>query len=516
MRESQGRRTGRGRRRTITGQRGFAPRAGRGWAVRMAAAAWLAGLGFAAAWPLQAVQAPGTPGAPQTPAAQTAPATSAVPAGPGPGGAEPAAAEKPEELTTVFPHPGGRLWVAGQANLIFQGNLPFHSPYSGPNSLQAKAERRLSRVLTFYTGLQLGGGAELLIDAESASGSGISDALGLAGFTNLDVVRNPQLGGAPYLARALYHQTFALGPERVANDRRPVSSAAEVAVRRFDFWIGKLGTVDFFDLNGPGSDSHLQFLNWTVDDNGAFDYAADTRGYSYGVVGELHERRYSLRAGVMTMPKVANGIDLDLRLDRARGQNLEAEVRPAIHGRQGVVRLLAYRNVADMGSYREAIDAFLAGRDPLPDITKYRRQGRTKTGYGLDFEQEVTGAVRVFGRWGINDGHTESFAYTEAGGTIELGADLRLRNEKHKLGVALVDNRLSNLNRTYLALGGLGFLLGDGRLNYGHEHIVEAYYNYRIWRGVNVAADLQYIRNPGYNRDRGPVWVPGTRLHVDF
>jgi high affinity Mn2+ porin len=451
-----------------------------------------------------------------TAAQPPAPETPAAPAAPGPGGAEPAAAERPEELTTVFPHPPGRLWVAGQANLIFQANLAFHSPYSGPNSLQPKAQHRLSRVLSLYTGLQLGGGAELLVDAESASGRGISDAFGLGGYTNLDVVRNPQLGGAPYLARALYHQTFAFGPERVANDRSPVSSAVEVPVRRFDFWIGKMGTVDFFDLNGPGSDSHLQFLNWTVDNNGAFDYAADTRGYSYGAVGELHERRYSLRAGIMTMPKIANGIDLDLRLDRARGQNLEAEVRPTIHGRQGVVRLLAYRNVANMGSYREAIDAFLAGRDPVPDITRYRRQGRTKTGYGLNFEQEVTGAVRVFGRWGINDGHTESFAYTEVDGTIELGADLRLHNEKHKLGLVLVDNRLSNLHRTYLALGGLGFLLGDGRLSYGHEHIGEAYYNYRLWRGVNLAADLQYIRNPGYNRDRGPVWVPSTRLHVDF
>jgi hypothetical protein len=429
---------------------------------------------------------------------------------------DPAPAAEPEELTTVFRHPEGRLWIAGQMNFVFQDNLPFHAPYSGPHSLQSLAEHRLSRVITLYTGLRLGGGAEVLIDVESAGGRGISDAFGLAGFTNLDVVRNPQLGSAPYVARALYHQTVALGPEKVASDRTPVSSATAVPARRFDVWIGKLGTVDLFDLNGPGSDSHLQFLNWTVDDNGAFDYAADTRGYTYGAVGELHEGRFALRGGVMTMPKVANGIDLDLRLDRARGENLEAEMRQTLGGRQGVVRVLAYRNVADMGSYREAIDGFLAGRDPVPDVTRYRRQDRTKTGYGLNFEQEVTAAVRVFGRWGINDGHTESFAYTEVDGTVELGADLRLHDERHKLGLALVDNRLSNLHRTYLALSGLGFLLGDGRLDYGHEHIVEAYYNYRLWRGVAIAADLQHIGNPGYNRDRGPVWVPTTRLHVDF
>jgi high affinity Mn2+ porin len=473
--------------------------------VRKRAAAWLAAAALAAGGagsrPLRAEQAQAGPPPPAGSSSVEAPSPPA---------------EKPEELTTLFRHPEGRLWVAGQMNFIYQGNLSFHAPYSGPHSLESRAEHRLSRVITLYTGLRLGGGAEVLVDVESASGRGISDAFGLAGYTNLDVVRNPQLGGAPYLARALYHQAFALGPEKVASDRTPVSSATEVPARRFDFWIGKLGTVDFFDLNGPASDSHLQFLNWTVDNNGAFDYAADTRGYTYGTVGELHEGRFALRAGVMTMPKVANGIDLDLRLDRARGENLEAEVRPTLRGRQGVVRVLAYRNIADMGSYREAIEGYLAGRDPVPDVTKYRRQDRTKTGYGLDFEQEVTAAVRVFGRWGINDGHTESFAYTEVDGTIELGADLRLHDEKHKLGLALVDNRLSNLHRTYLALGGLGFLLGDGHLDYGHEHIVEAYYNYRIWRGVHIAADLQHVGNPGYNRDRGPVWVPATRLHVDF
>ena len=289
-----------------------------------------------------------------------------------------------------------------------------------------------------------------------------------------------------------------------------------MAARRVDVWVGKLSTVDFFDLNSVGSDSHLQFLNWTVDNNGAYDYAADTRGYTYGLVGELHESLFSLRAGLMTMPREANGILIDPRLNRARGQNLEAELRPSFGGRKGVVRLLGFRNVADMGSYREAIDAFLAGRTAVPDIVASRRQGRTKTGYGLNVEQEVTDALRVFGRWGGNDGHNESFAYTEVDGTIELGADLRLRHERHKIGIALVANRISELHRTYLALGGLGFLLGDGRLRYGQEQIVESYYTLRLWRGVSVSVDLQHITNPGYNRDRGPVLVGTGRLHVDF
>jgi high affinity Mn2+ porin len=457
-------------------------------------------------------------------AAQAPPEGSATAAGPvaavepAPGATQ--ASEEPaapaEEPTSIFSHPDGRLWVAGQANFIYQANLPFHSPYAGPHSLQARPEERLSRVLSLYSGLRLWRGAEALVDFESAGGRALSDTLGLAGFTNLDVVRNPKLGSQPYLARALYHQTWALGQDTEANDRVPVSSAARVPAQRFDLWVGKLSTVDIFDQNAAGGDSHLQFLNWTVDNNGAFDYAADTRGYTYGVVGELHESRFSLRAGIETMPKVANGIDLDLRLDRARGQNVEAEVRPTLAGHDGAVRLLVYRNVADMGSYREAVDGFLLGRDPVPDITRYREQGRTKTGCGLNFEQEVSPTVRVFGRWGVDDGRTESFAYTEVDGTLELGADLRLQQEKHKAGIAWVANRLSGPHRTYLELGGLGFLLGDGRLDYGQEQIVETYYNYRIWRGLYLGADLQHVANPGYNRDRGPVWVPSSRLHIDF
>lgn len=432
---------------------------------------------------------------------------------PAPAGGTEASAEEP---VTVFPHTDPRLWVAGQVNFIYQANLPFHAPYTGPQSLQPRAEERLSRVLSLYFGLQLWHGAEALVDFESAGGRGISDAFGLAGFTNLDVVRNPELGDTPYLARAMLHQTWALGTAMVDNDRGPTSSALKVPADRVDLWIGKFGTVDFFDVNDAGGDSHLQFLNWTVDQNGAFDYAADTRGYTYGAVAELRRGIYSLRAGIETMPKVANGIDLDNDLTRARGQNVEGEVRPVLGGRQGAVRLLVYQNVADMGSYREAIDRYLAGLTPVPDIVATRRQGRTKTGAGLNFEQEVTAAVRVFGRWGWNDGRNESFAYTEVDSTVELGADLRLDHERHKAGIALVSNGISGLHRTYLALGGLGFLLGDGRLTYGREDIVESYYTYRIWRGVYVSADLQHVTNPGYNRDRGPVWVPASRLHIDF
>src|SRR5205085_6346928 len=216
-----------------------------------------------------------------------------------------------------------------------------------------------------------------LVDIESAGGRGLSDALGLAGFTNLDVVRNPSLGSAPYIARAMVHATLPLSHDMVEVAPDAFSLAAHVPSRSIEIRVGKLGMADFFDVNAAGSDSHLQFTNWTVDNNGAYDYAADTRGYTYAAIAEYDTPRWSLRFGEALMPTVANGIDMDWNLSRARADNLELELRPA----GGLaIRLLGYANHANMGSYDEAISGFLAGRDRKPDVVAYRQPGRVKTG----------------------------------------------------------------------------------------------------------------------------------------
>jgi carbohydrate-selective porin OprB len=300
----------------------------------------------------------------------------------------------------------------------------------------------------------------------------------------------------------------------------PLGMLKTLPARRLEFRIGKLALPDFFDINAIGSDSHLQFLNWTVVNNGAWDYAADTRGYTWGAYAEYHDVNWSLRFVEALMPKIANGIDLEWNLRRARGQNLELELRPhLLSGRNTTIRLLAYRNVADMGNYREAIRNFLSHQTATPDIVASRQPGRTKNGVGLNVEQELTSLLRAFLRVGWNDGHNESFAYTEVDQTVLVGGDFRgtpWRRKDDKIGVAFVSNGLSTDQRNYLALGGLGFLLGDGALIYGRENIVESYYTAHVWRGVFAALDLQHINNPGYDRARGPVWVPGLRLHLDF
>ena len=194
--------------------------------------------------------------------------------------------------------------------------------------------------------------------------------------------------------------------------------ATSLPARRIEFRLGKFGMADFFDLNTWGSDSHLQFLNWTVDDNGAYDYAANTRGYADGAPIEYDDHWWSVRFAEALMPKVANGIHLDADIARARAENLEFEARgKLIAHRAGTVRLLTYLNHANMGNYREAIDDYLAGpKTSPPDITSTRRRGRHKYGFGLNFEQEITSQVGVFGRLGWSDGHNESFAYTEVNG----------------------------------------------------------------------------------------------------
>ena len=412
-----------------------------------------------------------------------------------------------------------RFWLSGQANFITQGHTTFNAPYSGPNSLPPSAQIVASRVITLYTGVRLTNTADLFFDLEETGGNGIGQALGVAGFPNLDVVRNPTLSHAPYVARLMFHQMIPLSSETVEAERGPLQLASVVPVRRIDIRFGKMSTVDWFDVNSIGSDSHSQFMNWAIDNSGAYDYAADTRGYTYGVVLEYNDRNWAFRFGEMLMPKIANGIHLDADIARAHAENYELELRrQLLRERLTVIRPLAFVNHANMGSYREAIDAYLAGEDSVPNIIATRQQGRTKYGFGLNVEQELTSALRGFARFGWNEGRNESFAYTEVDQTISGGLDLRgnaWHRRDDKLGAAFVSDAISRDHQEYLRLGGVGFLLGDGNLSYGRENIIETYYNVKLWHGVYASLDAQRVWDPGYNRDRGPVFVGAVRLHLE-
>jgi len=440
-----------------------------------------------------------------------------VPESPVPANPDPEA----DPIPAMFPHlESDRWWISGQANFISQWHPAFHSPYQGRNSLLPEAQDATSRVLTLYTGLRLTNKAELLCNVQETGGHGIGEALGLAGFTNLDVVRNPLLSKAPYIARLMWHQIIPLGSEDVPSVRTPLSLFSSLPVRRLEIRFGKLGLTDFFDLNSYGTDSNFQFMNWTVDNNGAYDYAADTRGFTYAATFEYHDQYWAARFAEGLMPKVANGIHLDADLSRAHSENMEFEFhRAVIAKREGILRLLAYVNHANMGSYREAIDNFRAGLTPVPDITAHPLQTTIKYGFGANFEQPFNNWLGLFGRWGWNEGRHESYAYTEVDETVLFGlgaSGIHWNRKFDRAGVAFVSNGISRDHQQYLTLGGLGFLLGDGRLNYGRENIVETYYTLHAWRGAYPSFGLQYVDHPGYNRDRGPVLVPTLRLHLEF
>ena len=426
-----------------------------------------------------------------------------------------------DAIPTMFPHSAeARYWISGQANFIFQTHPPFYAQYSGPHSLTPDYEKATSRILTLYTGYQLTKSIELLFDVEEAGGEGLSTALGLAGFTNLDVVRNPALGEAPYLSRYMYHQVFALSAEEVDAARGPLSTFARLPARRIEFRFGKFALSDFFDLNSVGGDSHLQFMNWAVDQNGAYDYAAETRGYTFGAILEYQSPKWGVRFAEALLPTVANGPDLQWNLRRANATNVEVELhRGFLKKKDGIIRLLGWVNNANMGIYQVANEQYLAGKTVPPDITNHPLQVTTKYGFGFNFEQALTKDIVAYGRFGWNNGKMESWAYTEIDQTVQVGAGLAGRMWKRKYdraGAVFVSNGISSEHARYLSYGGLGFILGDGGLTYGREAIFETYYTAHVWRGVFLGPDLQYIVNPGYNQVRGPVTVPSFRLHIDF
>jgi high affinity Mn2+ porin len=421
----------------------------------------------------------------------------------------------------MLPHfKSARFWLSGQANFIFQTHPDFHADYSGPHSLSPRYEKATSRVLTLYTGVRLNHSTELLVDIEEAGGMALTQGFGLAGNTDLDIVRNPSLSKAPYLGRGMIHTVIALSKDKIENQRSYLSLFDELPRRRLEIRFGKFSMPDFFDQNSVGTDTHFQFLNWSIDNNGAWDYAADTRGYTVGVTADYEDRNWGFRFGEALMPKVANGIDLVWRPWQVHAENYEYELRRGfIPKKAGVVRLLAYMNHANMGVYRDANFQFKEGLVSAPDITNHPWHVTAKYGFGINVEQSLSRYFTAYARWGWDDGRTESFAYTEIDSTFNqgLGVNGSLWHRKQdRAGLAFVSNGIKKDHQVYLANGGQGFLLGDGGLRYGRENIVESYYTLHVWRGIYLAPGVQHINNPGYNRDRGPVVVPTLRAHVEF
>lgn len=419
----------------------------------------------------------------------------------------------------------GSPWVFdAQITTITQQLYPFHSPYTGPNSFLSSHEAETSQTYTMFLGIRPLPQLEMYVNPEMARGGALSQAVGLAAYPNGEVIRNPGIGQPklsqdPTVARLFARYTIPIGAgtedvpkgENLIPGKRPTHRVVITA--------GRIGLNDIFDTNSYANSPRTQFMNWALINNAAYDYAADTRGYTRGIAVEYIQPEWALRAGTFQMPTAANGPNL-ANIFVAHGDQIELELHPHLMKQPAILRLLAYHNVADMGTYRQALE-LAAQTDTTPNIIATRKPGTVKYGFLLNAEQPLAddGASGLFARLGWDDGATESFAYSECDASASFGGQISGRHWDRPndcIGLAYVIDGLSAAHRDYLAAGGLGFILGDGSLNYGTERVLETYYNFQVTKFFTLSLDFQHFDNPGYNKDRGPVNVISGRTHFEF
>jgi hypothetical protein len=407
--------------------------------------------------------------------------------------------------------------VHAQATYIrqFKGGMP--SPYAGVNSLRGAAEASYTFTGTLFLGARLGESTELYFNPEFVQGVPISSLHGLGGFSNGEVQRgvSPDLKG--YRARLFLRQTWNLGGawEDQASEQNQVKT--RYAAERVVLTAGNVSVLDVFDAMDYSRDARTQFMNWASLTYGAWDYPADARGYSWGAALEYIRPDWQLRAGRFLVPVESNGLRLDRHFARRYGDVAEFELPYRLAGKSAIARALVFRNRVQAGSYDDAL-ALGAATASAPDLTLVRRT-QSKSGFGLSTQMEVSQDVGAYVRAGWSDGKTETFMFTEIDRSLAAGLQVKgggWGRAQDTVGVAVYLNGLSRAHRDYLAAGGLGFFLGDGRLNYGAERIAEAYYSLGVARGLAFSLGYQRVENPGYNRDRGPANFLGLRLHAEI
>jgi high affinity Mn2+ porin len=409
----------------------------------------------------------------------------------------------------------------GQATSITQYHGDFYSPYAGPNSFTSAHEVETSFTGTLFTGIRVVPGTEIYFDPEVSAGSGLSGVLGLGDPPNGETPRVSGADPAETVARLFLRQTFGFGgPQQDVPDGANLI-AEKQDVSRLVVTLGKFAANDIFDNNTYAHDPRSQFSNWGLWEDAAWDYPADTKGYTDGLTLELYQPNWTLRYGIFRPPANANGGQLDTDWRRAFDQVLEFEQRYTAFGQPGVVRPMGYFNYAHMGDYRDAIDDASGRADTgtYPNVAATRSYAHPKYGVGVSAEQAITSDFGIFARAGWNNGQSESWAFTEVDRTISLGVSIkgtRWHRPDDVIGIGGVMSGLSKDHRDYLATGGLGFELGDRRLGYAPEEVVEAYYLATVTKNLFLTVDYQFIDHPGYNADRGPVSVVGFRAHVEF
>lgn len=412
---------------------------------------------------------------------------------------------------------------------ILQADPAFPAKYSGPGSLNKKGEVQQTVTLDLFAGLRLWRGAELHIDGLMWQGYGLSQTHGIEAFSNGDAFKAGTQTPEFIFARLFIRQTIGLGGEQEDVPDDQLTLAGKQDISRLTFTLGRFSPTDICDHNTYAQDQHTQFLNWATMANLAWDYGQDTIGFATGFAAELNQPSWSLRYGFFQMPSEKNGYaaeDQFLKFPsggadgpflRSWAMMTEFERRYSINTHPGAIRFLAWLNEADMASYAAAT-AILKADGPGADISAARAY-RYKYGFGLNWEQEVVKNVGLFSRLGWNDGHNESWTFSDANWSTSVGVSVKgeaWRRPDDTFGFVGIVSGASRDNQKFLEAGGLDLTDGDGALSYSAEKVLETYYAFQLCKHIHATLDYQFVTSPAFNRDRGPVSVFGARLHWDF
>jgi high affinity Mn2+ porin len=414
---------------------------------------------------------------------------------------------------------------------IVQGDPGFPAKYSGQNSLNSKGEVQETVTLDLFAGVRLWRGAEAHMDFLMWQGYGLSSTYGIEAFPNGDAYKAGT--ETPYFnfARLFIRQTIGLGgkQEDVPDDQLDLAGKRDIS--RLTFTIGRFSPLDICDYNTYANDPHTQFMNWAMMGNISWDYGQDTIGYTTGFAVELNQPKWALRYGFFQMPADKNGFTGDDQylmspqmgaygpFLRSWAMMTEYERRWSINAHPGVIRFLAWLNEADMASYSAATANLEANPNDVEADIAAARAYRYKCGFGLNWEQEIAKNVGIFSRLGWNDGHEETWTFTDVNWTASLGLSVKgevWRRPDDTFGLAGIISGASSANQKFLEAGGTDMLDGDGALTYSPEKVLETYYDFKIWKSVHGAFDYQFITDPAFNQARGPVSVFGARLHWEF
>ena len=422
----------------------------------------------------------------------------------------PPAAQSQEAANS--PSPDTKAWdLHFQSTVGAQGHPSFPAEYSGLNSLAPESEIRDTISVDLMGGVRLWHGGEFYGDIVIWQGYGLSNTLGMAGFPNGEAFRVGRTYPDASVCRAYIRQTVGLGGGREAVDG---GLGGEKDVRNLTLTVGHLSAKDIFDNNAYANDSRTQFMNWSLMANNAWDFPANTLGFTNGATAELNTRAWSGRLGIFQVSQVANGLRLDWNLTHAWSAAAELERRYSPRGHAGAIRLFSFDTRAHMGSYQDTINNPTLGEN-IALTAAYRY----KYGFGINLDQEIRKNVGVFARVGWSDGKNQTFEFTDVDRTATTGLSLKgtgWRRPDDTVGLGVVMNGISAAHRQYLAAGGLGITIGDGALDYNAERILETYYNCGIAKHFQLTLDYQYAGDPAYNRARGPVNLIAVRLHTEF